>query len=197
MNGPHKIDSTWPKPLVTIGVLADTHIPDRIRKLPIQILEIFQNAGVVGILHAGDISIPSVLEELSQIAPVTAVRGNRDLIFRKTLPLKTSLVLAGVTLGLTHGHGGWGPYLWDKAQFLTVGYRFERYHRRLRLDFPEASVIVFGHTHRCVNQWESGRLIFNPGSACCPMLKGGSPTIGLLRFYPEQKVVGEIVGIDQ
>jgi putative phosphoesterase len=183
-------------PLVTLGVIADTHVPDRYRKIPGKILELFRAAGVTRILHAGDISIPSVLAELSQVAPVTAVRGNRDWALRSTLPVKTTLSVAGLSVGLTHGHGGWIPYFLDKLAYIPNGYQFERYYRLLLRDFPRAQVIVYGHTHFPENRWENGQLVFNPGSACCPAHAARVPSIGFLRFYGGQKVVGEIVEIE-
>jgi len=182
-------------PVATLGVIADTHIPDRIRKLPSRVLEIFQTAGVTGILHAGDICIPTVLEDLSQVAPVTAVRGNRDWLFRTVLPPKTTLVLFGVTLGLTHGHGGWANYFRDKMRYVALGYRFDHYYQILRRDFPDSQVIVYGHTHRAENRRINGQLIFNPGSACCPIGIRHPPSIGLLHFYPGQQVIGQIIKI--
>jgi predicted phosphodiesterase len=64
--------------MTILGVLADTHIPDRVPGLNPRVLKIFQQARVSEILHAGDVSIPQVLEELRQVAPVSVVQGNRD-----------------------------------------------------------------------------------------------------------------------
>ena len=59
-----------------IGVVADTHIPDRTRELPAEIFDHLH--GVDMILHAGDVSRQIVLDRLATIAPVIAVQGNRD-----------------------------------------------------------------------------------------------------------------------
>jgi hypothetical protein len=64
------------EPIVRIGVLADTHIPDRAKELHPDIIPIFQQHEVDRIIHAGDICVPSVLEQLTKVAPVDAVRGN-------------------------------------------------------------------------------------------------------------------------
>ena len=61
-----------------LGVVADTHIPDRVRSLHPDLLPGLKAANAEVILHAGDICSPVVLAELSQVAPVVAVRGNRD-----------------------------------------------------------------------------------------------------------------------
>ena len=58
--------------MTTLGVIADTHVPDRRPDLDPQILPIFLQAKVQTILHAGDVSSQKVLDQLSQIAPVLA-----------------------------------------------------------------------------------------------------------------------------
>jgi len=183
------------RPLVTVGVLADTHIPDRRRDLDPLVLAAFQDAGVDAVFHAGDICTPSVLRDLSQVAPVTAVRGNRDWLLRRALPLVCTVILAGVEVGLTHGHGGFLSYLLDKGQYIAVGYKLDRYHRLLMRLFPTAEVIIFGHTHRAENRVLNGRLIFNPGSACCDGPNRSGPSFGILRFYPDKRVHSEIIPI--
>ena len=59
-----------------IGLLSDTHIPETEKKLPPELIEAFQ--GVDLILHAGDIYVPSVLDDLQRIAPVLDARGGAD-----------------------------------------------------------------------------------------------------------------------
>ena len=80
------------------------------------------------ILHAGDITHPSVLEALGEFAPVHAVLGNNDRGVR--LPERVEVELAGCTVALVHDSGaasGRGP--------------------RLHRWFPTADVVVFGHSH--------------------------------------------------
>jgi hypothetical protein len=36
---------------------------------------------------------------------------------------------------------------------------------RVRRWFPDADVVVFGHSHTPLNDWHDGQLLFNPGSA--------------------------------
>jgi len=179
-----------------VGVLADTHIPDRSRRLNPRVLELFRAARVQAILHAGDICIPAVLEELNRLAPVAAVRGNRDWTMRASLPIRQELTFSDVQVGLVHGHGSLSLYLLDKLHYIAAGYRFERYQRLLLRTLPDVRVIVFGHTHHPENHWEGSTLIFNPGSACCPDRSQRVPSIGILRFFPGQRVVGEILPLD-
>ena len=55
------------------------------------------------ILHAGDLSVPSVLDDLGQVAPVVAVRGDHDHLSGLRLPKSTVVVAGGHRIGLTHG----------------------------------------------------------------------------------------------
>lgn len=185
------------KPLFTLGVVADTHIPDRRRSLNPQVLEIFREAFVTAILHAGDVSTPGVLRQLEQIAPVYAVRGNRDWVALRRLPSALRLQLAEVTIGLTHGHGLAWDYLRDRLEYMRRGYRLELFQPRLLAAFPDVDVIVFGHTHRALNHYVNGKLVFNPGSPHFPDLKGDPPSVGLLYIKPDGGVVGEIRALDR
>lgn len=185
-----------PEPLLKIGVVADTHVPDRVRNLHPELLPGLQKLGVDIILHAGDISSSAVLDELSKIAPVTAVRGNRDWMVGKKIPSMVSLDIAGTHVALLHGHGDIFIYFLDKIKYLFFGYRLERYVKYLFSMAPFAGVIVFGHTHRAVNYIQNGCLLFNPGSAGC-YLKKQPPSFGILRFYGNTKVKGEIISMDK
>ena len=66
--------------MITLGVVADTHVPDRARQINPDLLRVLRQAQVQAILHAGDVCSQVVLDQLGQIAPVYAVRGNRDWI---------------------------------------------------------------------------------------------------------------------
>ena len=65
------------KDKMKIGILADTHIRDG--SLPLLVWNALEDVQMI--LHAGDILIESVLEELSLLAPVVAVKGNCDWFF--------------------------------------------------------------------------------------------------------------------
>ncbi len=168
---------------ITLGVIADTHIPDRVRQLHPSIMPIFRAAEVSAILHAGDIAIRSVLTELAQIAPVTAVRGNRDLAFLH-LPLVQELTFNGVGVALMHGHGGLRGYLRDKMQYYRSGYKLDRYLPLMDV-LPQAQIVIFGHTHFPLIHWQDGRLLFNPGSASFGMGRSYLPNIGLITIDAE------------
>ena len=154
---------------------------------------IFRKAKVDAILHAGDISTPGVLDQLREIAPVYAVRGNRDWYELSRLPLSLTLEFEGVPIGLMHGHGSLGAYVWDKAKGVILGTQPERYLRRAFKTFPGARVVVFGHTHFPVKRWIDGRLYFNPGSAAFPAHKAPVTSVGILHIGPHKQLDAEIL----
>lgn len=181
----------------TIGVVTDTHIPDRRRKLHAALMPRLREAGVQQILHAGDISLPRVLGELEEIAPVVAVRGNRDWFGFKNLPLSRVLKVQGKRIGLTHGHGGLLPYLQEKIGYLARGPQAYSYYmqRAISLLPEDVDAVVFGHNHAPVLKELDGKIIFNPGSACCQILEGGAPSFGLLHINADE-IHGEIVYLE-
>ncbi len=83
----------------TIGVISDTHIP-HFKKLPEAIWEYF--AEVELIIHAGDLSVLSVITELETIAPVVAVQGNveSDEVILK-LPIKREITVGHCRIGIS------------------------------------------------------------------------------------------------
>jgi putative phosphoesterase len=182
--------------MITLGVLADTHVPDRAPNLNPRVLGIFERASVKAILHAGDVSVPGVLEQLGSMAPVHAVRGNRDWVALKELPAAVQLDFNDVRVGLTHGHGQVWDYLIDRVKYVFGGYRLEMFQPRLLAAFPQANVIVFGHTHRALNLLVNGILLFNPGSVHFPDEKDTSPSVGLLHLHGGGSVEGEIIWLD-
>lgn len=129
-----------------IGVISDTHIPTFAR-IPEAVWQHF--AGVELIIHAGDLSTLSVLNELETIAPVEAVQGNveREEVVMK-LPIKKELRVGGIRIGVVHILGD------------------ARSHARVaRQEFPNARAVIFGHSHIPYNEEHDGQLLFNPGSA--------------------------------
>ncbi len=78
-----------------IGVLSDTH--DLLRPDVIETLQ-----GCEYIFHAGDISSPSILDRIYQIAPVKAVRSNNEKEGTECLPLFLDFELDGMHVFMTH-----------------------------------------------------------------------------------------------
>ncbi len=177
----------------TIGIIADTHIPDRARRLPPAVLEVFKQANVAAILHAGDIVHPRVLNRLAQIAPTYAVRGNRDFYFLRRLPLHRQLTFANTKIALWHGHGSLQEYIGEKIRYFTSGkVGFADFAERAIATFPEAQVIIFGHTHYPICEKVGAHLICNPGSPTVPAFKWLAASIALLHLG-EGEPRGELI----
>jgi putative phosphoesterase len=154
-----------------IGLISDTHIPWDAKTMPERIEQVFR--GVELILHAGDIYLSSVLDELSTIAPVLASKGDDD--YGETLAddrVKESHILniEGVVVWLMHEYkrNEWCQYeesgkdSWDKPE-----------------DPPD--VLVYGHTHEAAMGQRGPLLKITPGSATFPCYKHKPGTVGLLR----------------
>lgn len=178
-----------------IGVVADTHIPDRVRSLHPDLITGLKAAEVDLIIHAGDICAPAVLTELSQVAPVVAVRGNRDWVFAGTLPWVQIITIWELRIVIQHGMGSFWLYWFDKMKYATVGYQFPRYKHLLQKIAPGNDVYIFGHTHRSENRREGEVLYFNPGAASITPLFKVNPSFGVLYLDGSRGVTGEVISM--
>lgn len=148
-----------------VVVLSDTHIrPGSRRRLPDSAYDHLQRAELI--LHAGDIVVGDVLDELSGFAPVRAVLGNNDVGLGGLLDETLVTEVDGVRIAMVHDSG-------------PARGREARMHRR----FPDADLVVFGHSHI---PWDQpgldGQRLFNPGS---PTDRRAQPhhTLGTLDLY--------------
>lgn len=166
---------------MVVGLIADTHVPQRLGRLPPLVVEAFR--GVCLILHAGDLNRWPVLEELARLAPVVAVKGNADLGL--SLPWREIVEINGVRIGLVHGHGGWRVYLRNKIRETLGGMESLRYLRYARQAFREpVHLIVSGHTHRPHLAQVDGVWLVNPGPVAPDYYVQDGPTVGLLHVRP-------------
>jgi putative phosphoesterase len=132
-----------------IGLVSDLH-----GQLPSPVFDLL--AGVDRILCAGDVERAELLTDLEAIAPVSAVWGNVDgPEVRAASREELSLRLEGIRFAVAHGH--------------RVAPRFELLLAR----FPDADVVVHGHSHVPASRVLGGRRLVNPGSARLP--RGGWP----------------------
>ncbi len=139
-----------------IGVLSDTHIPDRANKLPDKVIEEFNDVDLI--IHCGDVTSESVLDELKEITSNTfAVKGNMDYI---NLPKEKMLKIHNFNIGIIHG-----DTIYPRGDTLKMKY----YCMEKNLD-----VLISGHTHspliKEVSILELNRniLLLNPGSPTVP-----------------------------
>ncbi|HWC11855.1 MAG TPA: metallophosphoesterase family protein [Acidimicrobiales bacterium] len=155
-------------------MLADTHIRrGSSRRLPDAVYDDLGRADLV--LHAGDVLVAEVLDELSGFAPVRAVLGNNDTELFDVLPETCLFDVDGVRIGMVHDSG-------------PAAGRAGRLHRR----FPDAEVVVFGHSHiPCDQEGLDGQLLFNPGS---PTERRSQPrhTFGTLDLHGGRVVARQI-----
>jgi uncharacterized protein len=146
---------------VRLGVISDTH-----GQLRPAVFDVFRE--VDHILHAGDVGPPAILDELETIAPVTAVYGNTDgLELRGKLPPVATVELDGFNIVVTHGD-----------QLGTPN------PENLHAAFPDAEIIVFGHTHRPVlTLVDVVVTVMNPGGAG-PRRFNLPASVGILELEP-------------
>jgi putative phosphoesterase len=145
-----------------ILVLADTHVRvDRRRDLPAEVWDAADRAHLI--LHAGDVVAASLLDDLASRAPLRAVLGNNDAGLEARLPEQDEVEVEGVRIALVHDSG---PSKGRAA--------------RLRRRFPDADVVVFGHSHQPLDEeGVDGQRLFNPGS-CTERRRAPHRTYGLL-----------------
>jgi putative phosphoesterase len=120
-----------------IGVISDTH-----GLLRPQAVEALRGSSLI--IHAGDVGVPEILDELRRIAPVFAVRGNVD-------------------------RGAWASAL-PESEIVEIenGLVFVLHDiAALELDPPTAGfrAVIYGHSHQPKRETRDGVLYFNPGSA--------------------------------
>ena len=161
-----------------VAVLADTHGPRFWKGCPPGVARALE--GVDLVLHAGDVCEPGVLDELAAYAPVLVVRGNNDgedvAAWGAPEVLETSL--DGVRVAMVH----------DSGPATGRG-------RRLRRRFPDADLVVFGHSHIPWDEVHDGQRHFNPGSPT-DKRRQPRPTLGELVLRDGLVVSSRIFPVD-
>ena len=141
-------------------LLADTH-----GVLDPRVAELAQDCAFA--VHAGDVGASLVLDALAKSAGhVLAVRGNNDVPAKwsgglddlAALPEALSIPLPGGSLAVTHGHR-------QPAQ---------QRHARLRAANPDARAVVYGHSHRLLQDLGEPTWVLNPGAAGRARTFGGA-----------------------
>ncbi|WP_460843680.1 metallophosphoesterase family protein [Nocardioides marmoraquaticus] len=166
-----------------MAVLADTHAPRFWKGCPPGVAEHLR--GVDLVLHAGDVCRADVLDELATYAPVLVVLGNNDGADVAAwagagpagVPEVLETELAGVQVAMLHDSGpakGRGP--------------------RLRRRFPDADLVVFGHSHIPWDETTDGQRALNPGSPT-DKRRQPRPTMALLELADGRVVTAEVVPV--
>ena len=179
-----------------IGVIADTHIPDRTDEIPAEVYDLFRGADLI--LHAGDVCQAWVLESLRAVAPVFAVRGNRDSRdLWQLLPNKIVVNAGHWRIGLVHGMRSRFQETADRLRYLQGDRRFldQRLHVQSAFAGDGVRCIVFGHTHQVCHEVVDGVLLFNPGGVV-PVPGGGPSSVGILEVT-ERGITGQVIVLRQ
>jgi putative phosphoesterase len=133
-----------------IGVISDTHIPEMAKDIPAAILEDFKKTDMI--IHVGDLVDLKVIDILRRsCSNVKAVWGNMDPFeVRKKLPEKEIIKVGNKKIGITHGYGAPNKLL----DLVTEIFKDS-----------DVNLIIFGHSHKDMNEKRGDILYFNPGSA--------------------------------
>jgi hypothetical protein len=150
--------------MARILVLADTHMKDW-SGLPPAVAQAVAEADWV--VHCGDFTGPALLDELEHRSRnLAAVYGNTDgAAIRSRLPDKLLLDIAGRNIAVIHPPWGGPPWGVEK-EILQV--------------FPQADIILYGHTHEPEKRWRNHTLLLNPGQGYATV--GYPATYGLLNI---------------
>ena len=100
-----------------IGIISDTH-----GLLRPEVVETLKDCEAI--LHGGDFGSARILDELSRIAPIYAVRGNNDKEWAKDLQETLSIKLYGIRFFMVH----------NKKYILK--------------NLADVDVVVYGHSHK-------------------------------------------------
>lgn len=140
-----------------IGIISDTHIPERVGKLPDAVFEIFEDVEMI--LHAGDLVSREVIDDLDKIAPTQCVQGNMDIMYGLNLPKRLMITVDSIKIGVDHGvvypRG-------DTQQLKYIGMEMD------------VDVLITGHTHSPFIKELDDILLLNPGSPTVPRMSDPS-----------------------
>jgi putative phosphoesterase len=158
-----------------IGVISDTHIPERASKIPETVFRSFNNVDLI--LHAGDLVSLDVLKELEQIAPTKCSQGNMDRAYGLKIPRNVILEVEGLKIGLNHGE------VYPRGDTQQLKY--------IAMEM-EVEILITGHTHWPFIKEVDDVLLLNPGSPTVPRLT--DPSVMLLEIK-NKKLDARIVKI--
>lgn len=173
-----------------IGLISDTHIPEACEHLPAEVFEVFR--GIDLVMHAGDVYVNRVLDELAEIAPVIAALGNGDegldghrfrLDPDERVREAHLVEIEGLRIGLVHAI----PTPDETSA--------EVFRRAMDAQFGgPVDIVVQGHSHVEGVARYGSTLVVNPGSATLPHNLVGVPgTVAILEVAGGQVLAAEII----
>jgi len=157
-----------------IGVLSDTHLHRLTRDFRGILDQFLWDVDLI--FHVGDFVSPEIVEFLSR-KNFHGVHGNMDPVeVKEVLPEKKVVQLGPYRFGLLHGYG--------PSRGLD---------ERIRAEYQDVDVIVYGHSHRAANYVKEGILLFNPGTAT-GFSYSRNHSVGILEVG--ETIRGEIIPIE-
>jgi len=186
---------TFPPGDHRFAVLADTHVDDRVPELAPQLREVLQALQPEAIFLAGDLSKPIVVNELEQIARVYVVQGNQDWLRGYSLPKQLWFEVNGLYIVLTHGHVNMFLYTLNYLRLLFFGQKisYRKLEERLARRFPQANLIIYGHTHFQIFNQIGDQQFLNPGAAYPHNINGHRIDYALLEVSAEGRIQVELL----
>ena len=180
---------------VRIGLISDTHMPQRLREIPPAVFDVFADVDLI--LHAGDVGELYVLDQLATCAPVIAVHGNDDTeAATNALPYLQTIAAGGHRLVLTHAHYP------DRAQ--EIASRVDQWEPILarRSGFARthgADICIFGHTHIPMLITHDDVLLINPGAMASgnPWQRQLIQTVAILTLTPDTAPQVDFVNLSE
>ncbi len=158
-----------------IGILSDTHIPERASKIPEKVFSVFKNVDMI--LHAGDLVSFDVVNELEKIAPIKCSQGNMDRVYGVKLPKNVVFEAEGFKIGLNHGE------VYPRGDTQQLKY--------IAMEMG-VEILITGHTHWPFINKVDNILLLNPGSPTVPRLS--DPSVMLLKIE-NKKIDVEMIKI--
>ena len=176
------------------AVLADTHVSDRVPALTPQLIDAIGGAAPEAIFLAGDLSKPEVMTTLAQVAPVYAVQGNQDWLRGFRLPKELWFEVNNVHVLLTHGHVNMALYMLNYLRLLLTGQKMSlrSIEQRLAKRYPQANLVIYGHTHFQVYHQLGQQWFLNPGAAYPHKLNGHHIEYALLKISAQGEIHVEL-----
>lgn len=158
-----------------IGVISDTHIPERAAHIPEKVFETFREVDII--LHAGDLVSEDVKKQLLEIAPTKCVLGNMDRYYGLDLPRREVINVEGLKIGLDHGE------VYPRGDTQQLKY--------IAMEM-DVDVLITGHTHWAFIKEVGDFILLNPGSPTVPRMS--DPSVMLIEVL-NNTLQSEIVKI--
>lgn len=131
-----------------------------------EVISYLENADAI--VHGGDINTQKIVDQLRSYAPVYIVRGNNDKQWAEAIPHDLTFSLGGVNFYMVHNK------------------------KEIPADLGDVDIVIFGHSHKYVQEERDGVLFLNPGS-CGPRRFHQEITMALMEIedgnYRVEKII--------